>query len=144
MAPDGDERETLTRDECLALLEGEDFGRLALSVGALPRVVPIRYEVVGGTIVLGVSSDPGVAAATDDAVIAFQVDHNDPEGESWTVLVQGRTAARVPGPAEDLVPEALIPPGGAARPFHRVRLRVDLVEGFRWRSRSAIDVRSEL
>lgn len=143
MDPNGNERETLSRPECLALLAGQDFGRLALSIGALPRVIPIRYHVVGETIVLGVPSDPGVVAATDDAVIAFQVDRNDPDEESWTILVQGRTAAHVPGQTEDVVPESLTPPGGAARPFHRVRLRADLVEGVRWRSRSALDVRSE-
>lgn len=131
MAPDGDEREALTRGECLALLAGEDFGRLALSVGALPRVIPARYTLIGETVVLGVPADPRLASATDDAVIAFQVDHNDPDGVSWTVLVQGRTSAHAPS-GSTAGPSALAPPGHPHGPFHRVRLHLDVVEGSRW------------
>jgi len=143
MDPNGEERAALSRHDCLALLRTENFGRLAVSVGALPRVLPIRYEVVGETIGLGVPYEPGLEAATDDAVVAFQVDHNDPGGESWTVLVQGRTSAHAPRRAGEPVPASLTPPGGGTRPFHPVRLRADLVEGFRWRSRWPLDAPSE-
>jgi hypothetical protein len=133
MDPTSDGSETLDRAECLALLRSEDFGRLALSVGALPSVIPIHYSLGDGMVTLGVPSDPRLASATDDAVVAFQVDHNDPGGVSWTVLVRGRTSARI-SPTSTEGPASLAPPGHRRAPYHQVRLQIDVVEGLRWAS----------
>lgn len=83
--------------ECGRRLDSERLGRIALSVDALPAVVPVFYRVVGDRIVFGVEDD-SLFAALSDNIVAFEVDHVD-QGTNvgWTVLVVGRSR-----PATDL------------------------------------------
>lgn len=81
----------LTRDECLHALSSEKIGRLSLSVGALPAIVPIRYEVREESLFFVASPDSHLAFATDDAIVAFEADHWEEGGApGWSVLAIGR------------------------------------------------------
>ena len=44
--------QVITEEECLALLSGATLGRVAVSIGALPVVLPVNFAVVDGTIVI--------------------------------------------------------------------------------------------
>jgi|SRR5581483_1085957 len=82
--------EILQRPECLRLLETASVGRVGLSIGALPVVLPVNFALLGEDIV--VRSGPGTKldAAFGGAVVAFEVDRIDEKGEAvWSVLVQG-------------------------------------------------------
>lgn len=82
--------EVLDRDECLQLLRTASFGRVGLSLDALPAILPVNYRLVGEDIVF--SSGPGTKlhAAALGSVIAFEVDHVDPMSHrGWSVLVLG-------------------------------------------------------
>jgi uncharacterized protein len=65
-------------------------GRIGLSVGALPVILPVNYTLVGDRILVCTARGTKLAAATHDQVVAFQVDDFDSEGSTgWSVLVRG-------------------------------------------------------
>jgi uncharacterized protein len=81
----------LSPGECRALLRAGSIGRVALSVGALPAIFPVRYQVVDDDIVFGATPAAGPVTSVNNAVIAFQADAFDAAGEAgWSVLVVGR------------------------------------------------------
>jgi len=80
----------LDRADCLERLASTGRGRVALTLGALPVIVPVRYVVSDGSIVFPVSRDD-VWRATDDHIVAFNADGVDGYEHSWSVGVLGRT-----------------------------------------------------
>jgi hypothetical protein len=85
----------LSPDECRALLRAGGIGRVGVSIGALPAIFPVRYELVDDDIVFH-PPYPHVAApgVVTGAVIAFEADgfeHGAVDG--WSVLVVGRVHA---------------------------------------------------
>jgi nitroimidazol reductase NimA-like FMN-containing flavoprotein (pyridoxamine 5'-phosphate oxidase superfamily) len=65
-------------------------GRVAVSVGALPVVLPVNFSVLDGDIVFRTVAGTKFHAASAGAVVAFETDSYDPDGRSgWSVLVQG-------------------------------------------------------
>ncbi len=94
-APWGDSSWTLSPGECLAYLMSTSTGRLGLSMGALPVIVPVHYLVVDDGLLFRTEVGSKVDKAVLDTVVAFQCDdtHSTPgdDGSSvrWSVLVQG-------------------------------------------------------
>jgi nitroimidazol reductase NimA-like FMN-containing flavoprotein (pyridoxamine 5'-phosphate oxidase superfamily) len=97
--------EMLDRDECLALLAGVSFGRVGLSMAALPVVLPVNFRLVDDQIVFSTAAGSKLRAATDHAVIAFEADHIDPlDHAGWSVLATGMARAVTdPGERDRLV-----------------------------------------
>jgi nitroimidazol reductase NimA-like FMN-containing flavoprotein (pyridoxamine 5'-phosphate oxidase superfamily) len=92
--------EVLDRGQCLALLGSAHVGRIGLSSGALPLVVPVDFAVVGDRIVLHTSRGTLLDTATRDTVVAFEADDFDRHDRSgWSVVVTG---VAVDAPADDL------------------------------------------
>jgi hypothetical protein len=124
---------SLDLDACWRLLATERLGRIALSVAALPAVVPVQYRLVGERVVVGVEDDDLYAALTDN-IVAFEVDRIDGETNlGWTVLVVGRSR-----PAGDLslagfeVPGYELPGATAFPPSDRlIGISVDRLSGLR-------------
>jgi nitroimidazol reductase NimA-like FMN-containing flavoprotein (pyridoxamine 5'-phosphate oxidase superfamily) len=82
--------ETLDRAECLRLLGAHCFGRIGLSLGALPTVLPVTYRLVGEEVVFRTGAGEKLAAATSGVVVAFEVDEMDVMSRSgWSVVVTG-------------------------------------------------------
>src|SRR5580692_9210802 len=83
----------LDKAACRELLASQRLGRVALSVAALPSVVPVLYGLVGERVVFGVEDDPLYRSLLDN-IVAFEVDHiDDQTNEGWTVLLVGRCRA---------------------------------------------------
>ena len=75
---------------CVDLLRTRSFGRLSLSVNALPVIEPVYFSMVGNNVVVRTHRDSWLATSTENAVVAFEVDELDPAtGWGWSVLVQG-------------------------------------------------------
>ena len=92
--------DVLDRQECLALLGTMSVGRVGISVQALPVVLPVAFRLIGEQIVFSTAPGSKLRAATDHAVVAFEVDHIDPLAHTgWSVLATG-VARRVTDPAE--------------------------------------------
>lgn len=82
--------EVLDRDECLRLLGQATLGRVGVTIGALPSVVPVNYRIVGDEVVILTGAGTKLDAATKNAVVAFEVDDMDPiEHTGWSVMVTG-------------------------------------------------------
>jgi nitroimidazol reductase NimA-like FMN-containing flavoprotein (pyridoxamine 5'-phosphate oxidase superfamily) len=86
----------LSERECLARLGRNGVGRVAVSVGALPAVLPVNYARRGRDVYFRTAAGTKLAAAAQNAVVAFEVDHVDRiDHTGWSVLIVGRAAAVV-------------------------------------------------
>ena len=92
--------EVLDRMECLRLLGQATVGRIAVTVGALPVILPINFRVIEDRIVFRTGIGSKLHAATDNAVVAFEVDEIEMLSHSgWSVTVTG-TSRAITDPAE--------------------------------------------
>jgi len=85
--------ESLTEEECLALLNTAKYGRVAVVTGdGRPEIVPVNYIVHDRTIVFGTGSAV-LKARAPLGHVAFEVDIVDPSShEGWDVVVRGEGA----------------------------------------------------
>jgi nitroimidazol reductase NimA-like FMN-containing flavoprotein (pyridoxamine 5'-phosphate oxidase superfamily) len=132
METDRNGLEILDRAESLRLLGGAALGRIAVSISALPVILPVNFLLDGERILIRTGEGTKLDAAMRDAVVAFEVDHVDPFGHSgWSVCVTGRaTELR---DEVDLVRARKLPlPHWASNEVsHFVAVSLDLVSGRR-------------
>lgn len=92
--------EVLDRDECLQLLSAATLGRVGVTSGSLPTVLPVNFLLDGERILIRTGTGTKLHAATDNAVVAFETDGFDPMYHSgWSVVVTG-TARELTDPDE--------------------------------------------
>jgi nitroimidazol reductase NimA-like FMN-containing flavoprotein (pyridoxamine 5'-phosphate oxidase superfamily) len=129
--------EVLARDECFRLLGSATLGRVGVTTGALPQVLPVNFQFDGERIVIRTGRGTKLDAATVDAVVAFEVDEIDAATESgWSVLVTG-VAHEMTDPAELAAVRDDPPPRWAPAGDSRVvTISTDLVSGRRIPPRS--------
>ncbi len=84
--------EILDRAECLRLLASVPVGRVAVTVDALPVILPVNFAVTpGGQVVFATRDGQKLRGALDNTVVAFEADAFDAETRSgWSVMVQDR------------------------------------------------------
>jgi nitroimidazol reductase NimA-like FMN-containing flavoprotein (pyridoxamine 5'-phosphate oxidase superfamily) len=90
--------QTMTADECRRLLGVVDIGRVAISAGALPVVLPVQYALQGDQLLLRTPGHHEVSDSIDGQVVGFEADRLDMvRGVGWSVSVTGtvRVAAAV-------------------------------------------------
>lgn len=81
----------LSEDECWALLQQSEVGRLAISIGDHPDIFPVNHIVDQGAVVFRSAAGTKLAASVLGRAVAFEVDGLDVEaGEAWSVVVKGR------------------------------------------------------
>ena len=81
----------LDRAECLRLLGRGVIGRVVYTDGALPAAQPVNYTVEGEEIIFRTGGGSKLAAATNNAVVAFEVDDVDVDTHAgWSVLAIGK------------------------------------------------------
>jgi nitroimidazol reductase NimA-like FMN-containing flavoprotein (pyridoxamine 5'-phosphate oxidase superfamily) len=82
--------ELLTDETCWSLLRRSELGRVGVNVAALPAIFPVNYAVIDGAILFRTAPGSKLRAASDGAVVAFEVDGYDRDDRSgWSVLVVG-------------------------------------------------------
>lgn len=86
--PRGEGFEVLGQQECLRMLARGGVGRVAVSVGALPTVLPVRFTLFGEDVVFPAVPGGELEGAVRGAVVAVEADHIDPAG-GWSVVVTG-------------------------------------------------------
>jgi Pyridoxamine 5'-phosphate oxidase len=83
----------LTEWECWELLATASVGRLALSVHALPVILPVQYYVSDRRLAVCLGHHGLPEQALDETIVAFAADSIDPVTRSgWSVQVQGKSA----------------------------------------------------
>ena len=84
--------EVLERDVCIRLLRSVPIARIALSMQALPVILPVNFVVDGDQIVIRTNLGAKSETALHGTVVAIEVDEYDTIGHTgWSVLVRGRT-----------------------------------------------------
>jgi nitroimidazol reductase NimA-like FMN-containing flavoprotein (pyridoxamine 5'-phosphate oxidase superfamily) len=82
--------EVLDRGTCLQLLAGAQRGRIAINLGALPTILPVRYVLDDDRVLISVTVGSALDRATDGAVVAVQVEGMDELGQQeWSVCAVG-------------------------------------------------------
>jgi hypothetical protein len=82
----------LPERECWELLATMSVGRLALSVRALPVILPVQYYLDGRRLAVCLGHHALPEQALDETIIAFAADSIDAVTRSgWSVQVQGRS-----------------------------------------------------
>ena len=83
--------ELLTEEQAMYLLRLGEIGRVGIALGALPAIFPVNYRLLDGAIVFRTAPGSKMYAATNGAVVAFEVDDYQVEDRSgWSVLAVGR------------------------------------------------------
>lgn len=83
----------LTERQCWELLATASVGRLALSVRALPVILPVQYYLSDRRLAVCLGHHGLPERALDETIIAFAADFIDPVTRSgWSVQIQGRSA----------------------------------------------------
>jgi nitroimidazol reductase NimA-like FMN-containing flavoprotein (pyridoxamine 5'-phosphate oxidase superfamily) len=123
----------LNRAQCLELLGGSSFGRVGVSVDALPAILPVAIALIDEDVVFRTVPGTKLAAAARNAVLAVEADEYDPAtGDGWSVLVRG-VARQLEHDdeialARSVLDRSWIPEGVDE---HFVRVACDLVTGRR-------------
>jgi len=121
--------EVLDRDECLALLKTVPLGRIVFTDQAMPAVLPVNFSVWDGALLIRTGAGSKLAAATRNAVVAFEVDEIDPDtGKGWSVVVVGRSSV-VDHPAELAEAEEVAPRSWIGGQDHLIRIAVGSISG---------------
>ena len=124
--------ELLSEPECVELLRSKSVGRIALSASSLPFVVPVRYVVDGGRILMRTGQGTRMAAATSDAVVAFEVDDFDAALDAgWSVMVQGLAREVHRDPADDPDVEQILSSWVGPMPARCFSIPLEIVRGQR-------------
>ena len=122
----------LERGECLRLLSRGTLGRVALTMGALPTILPVTYRLIDGDVVFRTGVGEKLAAATRHAVVAFEVDAFDAMSHAgWSVMVTGVTEQVTSVPELVRLEGLGVPRWLPARDDRIVRLIPDLISGRR-------------
>jgi nitroimidazol reductase NimA-like FMN-containing flavoprotein (pyridoxamine 5'-phosphate oxidase superfamily) len=82
--------EVLDREASLGLLATATLGRIGVTDGALPTILPVNFGFDGQRILVRTGVGTKLHAAAAGAVVAFEVDDFDPLYHSgWSVVVTG-------------------------------------------------------
>ena len=125
--------EHLSPEECVQLMGSVPVGRIVYTRQALPAVELVNFALVDGDIVIRTNAEGKLAAATRGAVVAFEADAVDLEGQvGWSVAIVGQARAVTDGEEiRDLERVALKSwvPGTAGG--HFIRISPTIVNGRR-------------
>lgn len=123
----------LDRDACLAYLRSAPVGRVVDTQESVPAVRPVNFVLLPDGVYLRTASTGRVLQAADaSALVTFEADHVEDDGESgWSVIVLGR-ASHVTDPlALERVSGLLRRPLAGGGREQVVRISLELVTGRR-------------
>jgi nitroimidazol reductase NimA-like FMN-containing flavoprotein (pyridoxamine 5'-phosphate oxidase superfamily) len=124
--------EQLSEEECAHILETAAIGRVGVTMGALPVILPVNYAMLDGDVVIRTSDGTKLDAALRGAVVAFEIDHVDPMYHGgWSVLVQGRASEIVDGAEQARARRLPLVPWADGNRDHFVRIRTERLSGRR-------------
>ena len=124
--------EILEREECLQLLAAAHIGRLALSIDALPVILPVNFVVHDEKVVFRTSPGTKLSVAVRSAVVAFETDAIDPlRHEGWSVLVTGRAREVDDGDRLEILRRLPLRPWAPGAHDHFIEINIDRVSGRR-------------
>ena len=101
LPPPAEVIDPLSPAECHRLLGTHTLGRVGITSGGLPVILPVHYVYHDGVIVFRTGTGTKLRAAVNGDVLAFEVDAYDAQsGRGWSVMVLGRATVL---PTDDAV-----------------------------------------
>lgn len=92
MYSDDSSPQHLSQGECLRLMASVPVGRIIYTRQAMPAVELVNFALDHDDIIIRTDRSGKLAAATREAVVAFEVDYLDPAGHTgWSVTVIGQS-----------------------------------------------------
>lgn len=123
--------EVLDRLECLRLLATARVGRVGLTSGALPRILPVNFRMVDDRVVIRTGVGSKLDAALRNAVVAFEADDFDViDHTGWSVLVTG-VAEELPHDGIDETERTRVPRWAPGPDGRLVAISTALISGRR-------------
>jgi nitroimidazol reductase NimA-like FMN-containing flavoprotein (pyridoxamine 5'-phosphate oxidase superfamily) len=124
--------EVLDRRACLELLATTGRGRIAITIDALPTILPVRFALDDERIIVSVGVGSALERATDGNVVAFQADVVDEVSQDeWSVAVVG-VARHLTEPQElERAIELPLPRWITAEPLQFIALTTERISGRR-------------
>lgn len=113
---DRGEIHVLDRSECLNKLASARLGRVGITSGALPLVLPVLFALDGDRILIRCPEDSALKSALDRCVVAFEADSiglDDSPPRGWSVVATGLARAIAHPPIDDLLPAGPFVPSGS-------------------------------
>lgn len=121
----------LTEAECRDLLRAATVGRVGMTSGGLPAILPVRYSYDDDVISFRTGEGSKLRAAQSGDVLAFEIDAYDLEtGNGWSVLALGRASVLTTEVDDSGGPQLDGAGDGSARK-HYVRLSCEMITGRR-------------
>lgn len=119
-------------EECLKLLDSASLGRIAVTIGAVPAIFPVNYQLLDGQILFRTGEGTKLHNASDSAVVAFEVDEVDEvTHEGWSVLAVGVAREVRDRMLASSVLERLPHPWAPGRRNHLIAIVPEFVSGRR-------------
>ncbi|WP_426573754.1 pyridoxamine 5'-phosphate oxidase family protein [Aquihabitans sp. McL0605] len=82
--------EHLSEHDCFVLMGSTHFGRIGVTVNALPAILPVHFALLGRDPVFRTDAGAKLMAASAGQVLCLEVDHFDAEAHSgWSVSITG-------------------------------------------------------
>jgi len=131
--------EPLDAEQCRTLLAGGGIGRFVYVSERGPVAAPVNFRMLGPDIVFRTAAGAGLAAASWQARVSFEVDNLDEDlAEGWSVLVSGQ-AMIVAAPCEvaDLIRLDVLPWAGGDRNCY-IKIAASEISGRRIRRPTGI------
>jgi len=133
--------EHLSRDECLRLMGQVPLGRIVYTRQALPAVELVNFALDDGDIIIRTDSSGKLAAATRDAVVAFEVDSVDIATHAgWSVTIVGNSRAVADSEEIRRLEQVDLVPWAPGEHDHYIRISPGIVHGRRVRSQPVTEV----
>ena len=124
--------EVLDEEECMTLLSKGWFGRVVVSLGAIPAVFPVNYYAEGGAIYFLTGTGTKLSSALRRDVVTFEVDEVDIRyHHGWSVLAVGTASVIEDRSIREMVVGNHLVPWAPGDRHHLVRIWPDLVTGRR-------------
>ncbi len=135
--PDRPLLESLSVDECRALVAPGGVGRVVFSNERAPVALPVNFGMLADNVVFRTESDSGLLSTLANGEISFEIDHIDEAlTEGWSVLLSGDGRAVVePSEYEQVESLGIAPWAGGRRDTYVVLAPIQ-VTGRRIRRRS--------
>jgi uncharacterized protein len=132
MTLDASRQDVLGREDCIALMTAVPIGRIVFTEAALPAVQPVTFVIDDESVIIRTDEGSRLAAATRNAVVAFETDSFDAETRTgWSVTVVGHALA-VDDKDESARLKALpMHPWEPGRRDHYIRVRIEYITGRR-------------
>ena len=81
----------LSADNAWALLNGDSFGRLGVSVNDQPKIFPVNYHADGKTVIFRTAAGTKLHDLMVNRTVVFEADAQKPT-EAWSVVVTGNAS----------------------------------------------------